>query len=298
MSALFFVLAAGLVALALALIAPPLFWPPRGTAAEGGGDEESRRRENIAAARRRMRELRARRGAREISEEDFSESRAEIEWALLDDLAAESESRVGKMTRGRGDLEGGRLLRRIRWEGLWLGGFGGIWTAVILCAALPVAAGGLYLHLGSPQAISGAASIAGAGRGRRRWIRQLRRCGVGWRRIRRIRRGGFYWRGVWRLSVVLRRRRRRIRGRGLWLGRMRIFWRGRRGRGRRLRAVLRGRCGICWGGRWRRTGGMRWRCGFRAWLRRGGGSIGRRRIFGVGRCRGWGMRRKRSSCGG
>ena len=46
-----------------------------------------------------------------------------------------------------------------------VGGFRGIWTAVILCAALPVAAGGLYLHLGSPQAISGAAPIAGGGAG-------------------------------------------------------------------------------------------------------------------------------------
>ena len=165
MSALFFVLAAGLVALALALIAPPLFWPPRGTAAEGGGDEESRRRENIAAARRRMRELRARRGRGEISEEDFSESRAEIERALLDDLAAESESRVGKMTRGRGDLEGGAAVEAYSVGRPVVGGFRGIWTAVILCAALPVAAGGLYLHLGSPQAISGAASIAGGGAG-------------------------------------------------------------------------------------------------------------------------------------
>ena len=165
MSALFFVLAAGLVALALALIAPPLFWPPRGTAAEGGGDEESRRRENIAAARRRMRELRARRGRGEISEEDFSESRAEIERALLDDLAAESESRVGKMTRGRGDLEGGAAVEAYSVGRPVVGGFRGIWTAVILCAALPVAAGGLYLHLGSPQAISGAAPIAGGGAG-------------------------------------------------------------------------------------------------------------------------------------
>ena len=162
MSALFFVLAAGLVVLALGLVAPPLFWPPRGSAAEGGGDEEARRRENIAAARRRMRELRARRGRGEISEEDFSESRAEIERALLDDLAAESESRVEKIARGRGDLEGGGDSKAYSVERPVVGGFRGIWTAAILCAALPVAAGGLYLHLGAPQAISGAAPVAAA----------------------------------------------------------------------------------------------------------------------------------------
>ena len=162
MSALFFVLAAGLVVLALGLVAPPLFWPPRGSAAEGGGDEEARRRENIAAARRRMRELRARRGRGEISEEDFSESRAEIERALLDDLAAESESRVEKIARGRGDLEGGGDSKAYSVERPAVGGFRGIWTAAILCAALPVAAGGLYLHLGAPQAISGAAPVAAA----------------------------------------------------------------------------------------------------------------------------------------
>ena len=162
MSALFFVLAAGLVVLALGLVAPPLFWPPRGSAAEGGGDEEARRRENIAAARRRMRELRARRGRGEISEEDFSESRAEIERALLDDLAAESESRVEKISRGRGDLEGGADSKAYSVERPVVGGVRGIWTAAILCAALPVAAGGLYLHLGAPQAISGAAPVAAA----------------------------------------------------------------------------------------------------------------------------------------
>ena len=161
MSALFFVLAAGLVVLALGLVAPPLFWPSRGVGAEGGGDEESRRRENIAAARRRMRELRARRGRGEISEEDFSESRAEIERALLDDLAAESEVRVEKIARGRGDLEGGDGEAYSVGRPVVRGG-GGFWTGVILCALLPVAAGGLYLHLGSPQAISGAAAVAGA----------------------------------------------------------------------------------------------------------------------------------------
>ena len=161
MSALFFVLAAGLVVLALGLVAPPLFWPPRGVGAEGGGDEETRRRENIAAARRRMRELRARRGRGEISEEDFSESRAEIERALLDDLAAESEVRVEKIARGRGDLEGGDGEAYSVGMPVVRGG-GGFWTGVILCALLPVAAGGLYLHLGSPQAISGAAAVAGA----------------------------------------------------------------------------------------------------------------------------------------
>ena len=299
MSALFFVLAAGLVALALALIAPPLFWPPRGTAAEGGGDEESRRRENIAAARRRMRELRARRGRGEISEEDFSESRAEIERALLDDLAAESESRVGKMTRGRGDLEGGAAVEAYSVGRPVVGGFRGIWTAVILCAALPVAAGGLYLHLGSPQAISGAASIAGGGAGApsmdsaiaalRGRLEEDPADSAGWVLLARS------LATVGRFAEAAEAYSRA----GALVGEDADILAGEAG----ARAQASGRftgegAWICWSGRWRRTGGMRRRCGFRAWRRRGGGSIGRRRIFGVGRCRGWGMRRKRSSCGG
>ena len=155
MSALFFVLAAGMVALALALVAPSLFSPPRGAAAESGRDEEVRRRENIAAARRRMRELRARRERGEISEEDFSESRAEIERALLDDLAAESESRVEKTGRKRedsdADLDSVGMAGRRKW------------TAAIVCALLPIAAGALYLHLGEPRAILGAEQAVGAG---------------------------------------------------------------------------------------------------------------------------------------
>ena len=166
MSALFFVLAAGLVVLALGLVAPPLFWPPRGSAAEGGGDEEARRRENIAAARRRMRELRARRGRGEISEEDFSESRAEIERALLDDLAAESESRVEKIARGRGDLEGGGDSKAYSVERPAVGGFRGIWTAAIFVRGAAGCGGGAVFAF--------ALALRRRFRGRRRLRRRLR----------------------------------------------------------------------------------------------------------------------------
>ena len=152
MSAWFFIAAAGMVAAALALIAPPLFSRrPDGEKSDG---EAERRTQNIAAARRRMRDLRERRENGEISEDDFAEARAEIERALLDDLAAQGEARVSRALRrqnreGGGGGEGEKSNRESPRDESPRGK----WFAAALCFALPMAAGILYLHLGEPRAL-------------------------------------------------------------------------------------------------------------------------------------------------
>ena len=152
MSAWFFIAAAGMVAAALALIAPPLFSRrPDGEKSDG---EAERRTQNIAAARRRMRDLRERRENGEISEDDFAEARAEIERALLDDLAAQGEARVSRALRrqnreGGGGGEGEKSNREPPRDESPRGK----WFAAALCFALPMAAGILYLHLGEPRAL-------------------------------------------------------------------------------------------------------------------------------------------------
>ena len=233
MNALFFWIAAGMTALALAMLVSPLLRGRSGRDESGDGDgDDLRRRENIAAARRRMRELRARKEQGEISDDDFSEARAEIERSLLDDLATEGERRVARIqktedsgqktmqvggcTSGRNDLsardpgmgspagpspgdpdkswtgldrsgrgfnprparglesEMGSGFRR-KGGGGKAGGVGVGWVGVgwvgVICVLLPVAAGGLYLHLGEPRGLelsdwSGApVAVSGTGAG-------------------------------------------------------------------------------------------------------------------------------------
>lgn len=120
---LFGVGAAALLAVVVGMLLPTLLNPK-----PLKGDDRDRNRENIRIARRRLAEL-----------DDCGDAaaRAEIEFALLDDLAADNPSKA----------------RAAKTPGKFR-------TALIL-AALPIFSIGLYLQLGNPAALAPHAGLLG-----------------------------------------------------------------------------------------------------------------------------------------
>lgn len=115
----FWTLAAAMVAFALILVLPPLLRHTRRL----GSDRDAT---NIAIAQERLRELEDERNAGRMAAEHFQRARAELEVDLISDLSD------------------GRSLRR---------DFGGRWAAALVAILVPLTALGLYLQLGSKEAL-------------------------------------------------------------------------------------------------------------------------------------------------
>jgi cytochrome c-type biogenesis protein CcmH len=119
---LFLLCAAALVIISLALLLPPLLRSRRYAA-------PSERAANVSVYRDQVAELERDQSAGTLSPEQYAQARAELEARLLDDVkAASADSPASRKWPGR------------------------IAAAVIL-VAVPVVAGSLYWHLGSPQAL-------------------------------------------------------------------------------------------------------------------------------------------------
>lgn len=127
----FWILAAGLMFLVVALLAVPLLRGGR----RSGEITADQRAQDIAIARERLEELRRAHQAGELSDEAYEDARAEIEVELLE------------------DTEGGAV-RPYTSSGRWL--------LPVLVLGLPALAVGLYLKLGTPSAIVGQAPTPAA----------------------------------------------------------------------------------------------------------------------------------------
>jgi cytochrome c-type biogenesis protein CcmH len=121
---LFWIIAAGMILLPLALVAPVLLRRRQ-------VQSQDRDRQNIAIAREHLAEIEAERKRGMLSDEEFEQARQELEQALLTDLER-SEEEIAPL-----DSSG---------EGVY-----GRSALGVLALVLPVAALSLYFLLGSPQ---------------------------------------------------------------------------------------------------------------------------------------------------
>ncbi len=119
----FFIAAAVMVAVALAFLVPPLMRGVSGGPSRAG---PSRRDVGVAVHRERLRELEVERDAGEIDAEAFAAARDELDRELLEELGTLDEARPAP-PRARP------------------------WAAVSVAVALPLAAAGVYLAVGSPD---------------------------------------------------------------------------------------------------------------------------------------------------
>jgi cytochrome c-type biogenesis protein CcmH len=127
---LFWIIAAGMILLPLALATPVLL-------RQRQVQSQDRDRQNIAIAREHLAEIEAEREQGMLSDEEFEQARQELEQALLTDLERSEETTSSGSENNPND---GRLV---------LG---------ILALVLPVAALSLYFYLGSPQLLDGDAA--------------------------------------------------------------------------------------------------------------------------------------------
>lgn len=127
-----FILFAGLMVLAgLVLLALGLL---RGRLAREQGQALDRNAENVVIARERLRELRTDLNEGRISEAEFAARREELEAALIDDIVDDGAEAVQE---------------RSVWYGRW--------TVAALLVMLPWVTVAVYLAVGTPSALTGAA---------------------------------------------------------------------------------------------------------------------------------------------
>lgn len=120
----FWIIAGVMVALTLVVLARPLLRARAGAVA----DQET---QNVQIARERLAELRAERDSGTLDDAAFQQARGDLEASLAADLASGAQPRQRQIT--------------------------GRWPATVLLTAVPALAVYLYITLGNPGAIDGAA---------------------------------------------------------------------------------------------------------------------------------------------
>lgn len=133
----FIIVAAVMVLIAMGLLTPALL----GLRGRGALD---RSQQNVRIARERLAELEAERAAGALAEEAYTQTRAELEEALRNDLI---------------DLQDGTA----KSDPSDVGGSQSRWTIAALAVAVPVLAGLIYAQLGMPQAFRSPQILASAG---------------------------------------------------------------------------------------------------------------------------------------
>lgn len=126
----FWIFTAAMIAVALALLAPTLL--RRQTA-----DPDAGREQNVAIAREHLDELVKQKTAGDLSDEEFAQARRDLEVALAEDL----ESTGSQATQARS---------------------GGRWALPVAAVLIPLITIPVYLHIGSPNLITGQPRTAAA----------------------------------------------------------------------------------------------------------------------------------------
>ena len=130
---LFWIICAGLLLIALALVLPPLLQRSEERVRE---TDEERRQANIAVYRDQLSELEADLRNGIVSQEQYAQDRDEIERRLLEDTATVKSSSKGKAATAPAVARG---------------------TAYSLALGLPLVAIVFYTYVGTPKAVTGSA---------------------------------------------------------------------------------------------------------------------------------------------
>lgn len=137
----FWLLAALMAGIVLVLIIPPMFRTPKKSVVDQA-------QQNIAIARQQLEILEQSHQRGEVSDENYQESRAELEQSLALDLSQLERTRKRQPANDTGELSISTVI-----------------TPIIIAFAVPVGAGAVYLMVGEPTAIDGSRNTATAASG-------------------------------------------------------------------------------------------------------------------------------------